>query len=266
VRVYCKPSLAFIWDYSATTSLATAGSSASLSLTVELSCASDTAAEGCEVVATLVGPQRLHAGDTCINASTSKVVASASLRHQSTCDAVDHAGRKLASFKVQMDVPQARVWSAEEPWLYTLVLSLRGEAARRRAGKEEGKESDVEACRIGFRSVRVAGNKLLVNEVPIYICGVNRHEHDRHRGKYCGLAEMVADIVLMKRYNINAVRTAHYPNRSLWYALCDAFGLYLVDEANIETHGLFLRLPEAVLANDPSWKQSYVDRGEHGCL
>ena len=102
---------------------------------------------------------------------------------------------------------QVRAWNAEEPWLYTLVLSLD-------SGAPGG--HDCEVSRVGFRTVRIKGNKFLVNGRPIMVYGVNRHEHDIRRGKFTSREDMVRDIELMKQFNINAVRACHYPNRSLW--------------------------------------------------
>ncbi len=144
-------------------------------------------------------------------------------------------------------VPAPRQWSAETPHLYTLVVALQD---------AEGRTVDARRLRIGFRRVEVRGRTLLINGQPVLIRGVNRHEHDDRRGKAVTLESMIADIRLMKQFNFNAVRTSHYPNDSRWYDLCDEYGLYIIDEANIECHALYNRL-----AHEPEWLDAIVERG-----
>jgi beta-galactosidase len=143
-----------------------------------------------------------------------------------------------------------RRWTAETPALYSLVLQLAdaGGAAR-----------EVVATRIGFRRVEVAGGQLRVNGVPIVVRGVNRHEHDPVTGQTITESRMLEDIALMKSLNINAVRAAHYPNLPRWYELCDEHGLYVVDEANIESHGISFDA-DRTLANKPEWGPAHLDR------
>ncbi|MFC1733785.1 glycoside hydrolase family 2 TIM barrel-domain containing protein [candidate division KSB1 bacterium] len=141
-------------------------------------------------------------------------------------------------------------WSAEQPHLYTVHITLRN---------EEGEVVEVIRCRFGFRSVEIKDGQLMVNGVPVLIKGVNRHEHDPVTGHYVNRESMTKDIELMKRFNINAVRTSHYPDTPLWYELCDEYGLYLVDEANIESHGIGYR-PNRTLGNNPVWKAAHLDR------
>ncbi len=137
-------------------------------------------------------------------------------------------------------------WSDESPNLYTLLLILKDET---------GHVLQVERCRIGFRQVEIVGGQLCVNGQAIRIKGVNRHEHDPETGHTVSEASMLDDIRLMKQFNINAVRTAHYPNASRWYELCDIHGLYIFDEANIESHGVWDRP-----ARDPLWQQAFMER------
>ena len=141
-------------------------------------------------------------------------------------------------------------WSAETPYLYTALLTLKD------AG---GRTIEVIPSRVGFRTVEIRGGRLLVNGQAILVKGVNRHEHSPDSGHYVERAWMVRDIELMKQNNVNAVRTAHYPNDPEWYALCDEYGLYVMDEANIESHAYGLG-PENRLANDPAWQPSHLDR------
>ena len=150
-------------------------------------------------------------------------------------------------------VASPRVWSAEIPALYTLLLTLRD-------GK--GQAVCVVPQRVGFRVVEITGEVFRVNGVPVKLKGVNRHETHPDLGRAVPLEAMVADIVLMKQHNINAVRTSHYPDDPRWYDLCDHYGIYLIDECDLETHG-FERLKPAWAGNpteDPAWEEACVDR------
>jgi beta-galactosidase len=144
-------------------------------------------------------------------------------------------------------VENPKKWTAETPWLYTVVLTL---------NNNEQQAIEAVSCRVGFRRVQIEKGQLLINGQPIRLYGVNRHEHDPDHGRAVSLDRMIQDITLMKQFNINAVRTSHYPNDPRWYDLCDRYGLYVMDEANIETHGLV-----GYLANDPTWSSAFLDRG-----
>lgn len=135
------------------------------------------------------------------------------------------AGGRVAT---RFEVDNPRKWSAEEPNLYRLTVEA-----------SDGRRT-VEATgfNVGFRKVEIAGGQLLVNGQPIYIKGVNRHEMNPNTGYYQTREDMMRDIETIKRLNFNAVRTCHYPNDPLWYDLCDIYGIYLVDEADIESHGM----------------------------
>ena len=145
-------------------------------------------------------------------------------------------------------IPLGRVhtWSAEHPHLYTLHLELIDSS---------GKVIEKIRHRVGFRTSEISGSQLHINGKPVHLRGVNRHEFDPYTGKVISRESMIRDIVLMKQANINAVRTAHYPNHPMFYELCDSLGLYVMDEANIETHGLRGRL-----ASDPEWHAAFLDR------
>ncbi len=138
-------------------------------------------------------------------------------------------------------------WSAEKPNLYTVVLTLTNGF---------GEVVHIGRSRIGFRQVEVRGRELLVNGRSVLFKGVNRHEHDGQTGKTVSESDMIADIKLMKQFNINAVRNSHYPMHPRWYELCDEYGLYVIDEANIESHALYDRL-----CHDPLWTHAFVERG-----
>ncbi len=140
-------------------------------------------------------------------------------------------------------------WSAETPYLYDLVLQL----------MQADEVLEVQHCRVGFREVEIKDGQLLVNGVPILVKGVNRHEHDEYTCHVVNEASMRKDIELMKKFNINTVRTSHYPNDPRWYELCDEYGLYVIDEANIESHGMGYD-PDRTLGNDPAWKAAHLDR------
>ena len=143
-----------------------------------------------------------------------------------------------------LSVPGARTWSAEDPSLYTLTLDS---GAERRT------------ARVGFRQVETKGGRLLVNGRPVKFRGVNRHEFSLRHGASVTEEEMLEDILLMKRANFDAVRTAHYPNDPRWYGLCDCYGLYVIAEANVEAHGLGQNEGEGV-GWRPEWAASIVAR------
>ncbi|MCB0572411.1 MAG: DUF4981 domain-containing protein [Phaeodactylibacter sp.] len=154
------------------------------------------------------------------------------------------------AFRFTRKVQKPNLWTAETPYLYTLLLQLQD------AG---GKTLETARQRIGFREVEISGGQLLVNGVPILVKGVNRHEHDPLTGHVISEESMIRDIELMKACNINAVRTCHYPNDPRWYDLCDQYGIYLVDEANIESHGMGYAL-DRTLANNPLWRTAHLRR------
>ena len=147
-----------------------------------------------------------------------------------------------------IDIQSPKKWTAETPALYRCVVSLLD---------EQGNTVDVEAYNIGFRKVEMLNGQLCLNGKPLLIRGVNRHEHHPENGHTVSTANMIEDIKLMKQNNFNAVRTAHYPNHPRFYELCDELGLYVVDEANIETHGMF---PMGRLASDPQWAGAFMSR------
>ncbi|WP_207531752.1 glycoside hydrolase family 2 TIM barrel-domain containing protein [Desertivirga arenae] len=151
---------------------------------------------------------------------------------------------------LSLDVPAPRLWTAETPNLYDAVIQLID---------HKGKLIEVIPQQIGFRKVEIKDGKFLVNGKPILIKGVNRHETDPKTGHVISKEAMIRDIKLMKLFNINAVRTSHYPNSELWYELCDRYGLYVVGEANIESHGLGYDITKT-LANRPTWVDAHLMR------
>lgn len=218
---------AHVADYQVRTEVDLQSGNASLEISVSLSHGDATSLRGHAVEARMRGKD----GGDAVADSLAATVAS------------DDAAVEL-TLKGQLESP--KLWSAEEPNLYDLEL------VHRDAG---GDVLETRRCRIGVRRVEIRDGLLRVNGEPIEIRGVNRHDHDPDRGKAVSEASMIADIRLMKQFNINAVRTAHYPNDTRWLELCDEFGIYLFDESNIETHGLW-----DALAKDPEWEGAFLER------
>ena len=152
--------------------------------------------------------------------------------------------RKLGRMSATIKSPKR--WTAETPYLYKLHLTLL---------TAEGEVIEQVEQAVGFRSVEIRNGQLLVNGAPVRFRGVNRHEHDPRTARVISEERMLQDILLMKQANINAVRTSHYPNVSRWYELCDSLGLYVMDEADIEEHGL-----RGTLASTPDWHAAFLDR------
>ena len=152
--------------------------------------------------------------------------------------------RKLGRMSATIKSPKR--WTAETPYLYKLHLTLL---------TAEGEVIEQVEQSVGFRSVEIRNGQLLVNGAPVRFRGVNRHEHDPRTARVMSEERMLQDILLMKQANINAVRTSHYPNVSRWYELCDSLGLYVMDEADIEEHGL-----RGTLASTPDWHAAFLDR------
>ena len=148
--------------------------------------------------------------------------------------------------RMQTIVEDVKEWTAETPYLYTLTLALEDSLGNVRQQLQQ---------KVGFRSIEIRHGRFLVNGRPIRLRGVNRHEHDPKLGRVMTEERMLEDIILMKRAGVNAVRTSHYPNCPRWYELCDSLGLYIMDEAGIETHGL-----RGTLASTPEWHAAFLDR------
>jgi len=160
---------------------------------------------------------------------------------------------------------EPKLWTAETPYLYTLLLSVTN---------PDGRVAEVKRIAVGFRRVRVADGKLLVNGKPIVVKGVNRNEFDPWRGNAATVDSMKRDVELMKRHNINTVRLSHYPNDPRFLELCDRYGLYVIDEADLETHGFAFTgervnqetpgfakgAAESFLSKHPDWTEAYIDR------
>ena len=152
--------------------------------------------------------------------------------------------RKTGRLSAMIKSPER--WTAETPYLYKLHLTLQN---------AEGKVIEQAEQSVGFRTVEINKGQLLINGNPVRFRGVNRHEHDPRTARVMSEERMLQDILMMKQANINAVRTSHYPNVSRWYELCDSLGLYVMDEADIEEHGL-----RGTLASTPDWYAAFMDR------
>ena len=148
--------------------------------------------------------------------------------------------------RMEMKVANPKLWSVEHPYLYTLCLQLQN---------AEGAVVEQVTQKVGFRTINIKNGQLLVNGNAIKIRGVNRHEHDPYTARVMSEERMLQDLRLMKEANINAVRLAHYPNCPRWYELCDSMGMYVMDEADCETHGL-----RGTLASTPDWGDAFLDR------
>ena len=146
-------------------------------------------------------------------------------------------------------VPDVKAWSAEHPNLYTVMTRI----------QYEGRYVEYIQRKIGFRSVEIQGNLLLVNGQPIKIKGVNIHEHHPYNGHVVDEETMIKDFRLMKEHNINAVRTSHYPQQTRFYELCDEYGFYVCSEANVESHGMGYDLHKT-LGNNPEFLESHLER------
>ncbi len=155
----------------------------------------------------------------------------------------------IVAFSIPVHNPYK--WSAEAPYLYNLVISLKN---------ADGAIIEAIPWKVGFRQVEIRGGNLLVNGVPVMFRGVNRHDHHPDLGRAVPYETMVKDVVMMKQHNINAVRTSHYPNDPRFYDLCDEYGLYVIDETDLETHGFELTGDANRLSDDPLWKEAYLDR------
>ena len=155
-------------------------------------------------------------------------------------------GIKTGWAVISQPVTNPQKWTAEIPYLYKLVLTM---------VDATGEAVDFESCRVGFRQIEIKDSLILLNGERLVLRGVNRHEHHPETGRVLTEDDMRAEIKLIKQFNFNAVRTSHYPDDPLWYDLCDQYGIYLVDEANLETHGLW-----DDLSNDPLWLHAYMER------
>ncbi|RPH30103.1 beta-galactosidase subunit alpha [Buttiauxella warmboldiae] len=190
---------------------------------------------------TSVANYQLHAqlfdGEQCIAEQSHPALT---IPHASTCQFV-------------MPVKQPKQWNAEQPNLYLLLLTLRDNS---------GEIVEVVPQQVGFRDIKVRDGLFYVNGRYLKLHGVNRHDHDHQKGRAVDMARVERDIILMKQHNINAVRTAHYPNDPRFYALCDQYGLFVMAETDLESHGFANVGNISRITDDPEWEHAYVERIE----
>ncbi|MCF2495489.1 glycoside hydrolase family 2 TIM barrel-domain containing protein [Dyadobacter chenhuakuii] len=158
---------------------------------------------------------------------------------------------KEGAVRVDIPIPNPVKWTAETPYLYTLSVQLMN---------SDGKVIEATSQPVGFREVKIKNGQLVVNGKVITVKGVNRQEFDAESGQAITRETMIKDITLMKQHNINAVRTSHYPNASQWYELCDQYGLYVIDEANLDGQGI--SGANMILADMPQWRSAFLARGK----
>lgn len=149
-------------------------------------------------------------------------------------------------------VKEPKKWSSEEPNLYNLVITV----------LKEEKVLEIVPHRVGFRKIELKEDNFLINGKAVFLNGVNRHDYHPYMGRAVSKEVMEQDVILMKQHNINAVRTSHYPNSPYFYDLCDIYGLYVIDEADLECHGFELTGNYKWITDDPKWEKAYVDRVE----
>lgn len=169
--------------------------------------------------------------------------------------------------EISFEVPNAKLWSAELPYLYRLILTVRD--------KDEDIR-EVVPYLVGFRKVEIRDAVLLFNGKRLRLNGVNRHEFSPSKGRAVGMEEMEWDIRFFKKNHFNAVRTSHYPNQSAWYDLCERFGIYVMDEVNLETHGTWhtMKFEHTLPGDFPQWREAVLSRAKamlerdknHACI
>lgn len=164
-------------------------------------------------------------------------------------DAVDVAAGATATLPLETDIADPSKWTAETPTCYSLEIAL-----------VDDEVTEVVAETVGFREVEITDGQFLVNGEAVTIRGVNRHDFHPDLGRTVPVETMREDLELMKRHNVNAVRTAHYPNDARFYDLCDEYGLYVVDETDLECHGLLMVDDPFHITGDPEWEATYRDR------
>ncbi|WP_308365654.1 MULTISPECIES: glycoside hydrolase family 2 TIM barrel-domain containing protein [unclassified Microbulbifer] len=223
----------FIRDFSVTAEPDSAFSNALVDIRLNIENRSDLNLKGLTVEATLSGHS---AKEELIDVEISKDTGFLPKRSENVVE-------------LSTRIERPRLWSAETPYLYRLQLKL----------KNSSKEVlETINWKFGVRKIEVRGEVFYVNGKPIKLKGVNRHEHHPRTGKYVDRQTVVRDIELLKQANINMVRTSHYPNDLLFYELCDEYGLYVMDEANQESHGF--GIGNTVIGDDPAWKKTHVER------
>ena len=235
VYLTARPHPVHLSDVHVRTDLKNDYENATLEVRMELEHGERPAPEGWRVEGRLYDAEGNAVLDSVMSASSEKITK---LRHW--------ARGKLPFAHMYADLDDFQPWTAETPYLYTLVFSLKN---------AEGRTVEATRTRVGFREVELEDGQFLVNGEPVKLRGVNRHDHDAEHGKAVTREDMIRDIEMMKRANVNAVRTSHYPNNPAFYELANEYGLYVMDEANLETHYL-----GGKLSNEPTWNTAFMQR------
>jgi len=242
VLLLSKPKI-FISDYFFTSNLDQNFSYADLQVEVKIDNSWETSVENFTIEAALYDNGNWYDNDGDVDFLSSNVAH---------LEIIPSTGpRGFTGYRLVGQLSMPKLWSAEQPNLYTLVVILKDAS---------GHVIDCESSQVGIRQISKAPKQLLVNGHPVMIRGVNRHEHHPRIGKTNLEPCMVKDLILMKQNNINAVRNSHYPQHPRWYELCDLFGMYMIDEANIETHGFDLSGNVKHPTLEPTWFSSMMDR------
>lgn len=167
------------------------------------------------------------------------------------CDALTIQDNSQTNFAI--DVVNPTHWTAENPYLYQLFITLKD---------AQGNVIEVIPQRVGFRDIKVRDGLFYINNQYVMLHGVNRHDNDHLKGRAVGMERIEKDLILMKQHNINSVRTAHYPNDPRFYELCDIYGLFVMAETDVETHGFANVGDLSRITNDAAWESVFVDRAE----
>ncbi len=170
---------------------------------------------------------------------------------QGSCSIDDIDANRQVQFAIDMNNPQQ--WNAENPYLYQLFITLKN---------SQGQILEVIPQRVGFRDIKVRDGLFYINNQYVMLHGVNRHDNDHLKGRAVGMDRVEKDLILMKQHNINSVRTAHYPNDPRFYELCDIYGLFVMAETDVETHGFANVGDLSRITNDAAWEAVFVDRAE----
>lgn len=243
VSIYAAPKLR-ISDFGVRTELDEKYEYATLTIDPKLSSVDNARAEGFRLEAELFDAEGRMVLDSILRQDAVPVL---NIDHKAKIMNARNPQRGYAAYGwLQAEIKKPRLWTAETPYLYMLRLAL---------VDSTGRAVERIDTRVGFRKVEIKDGRLFVNGRQVRLRGVNRHEMHPETGHVMSEELMLRDIRLMKQCNINAVRTCHYPNTERWYELCDEYGIYVMDEADIEEHGL-----RGTLASDPTWVSAFLDR------
>ncbi len=219
----------YIRDIKVDTKLSENYSKALVSVAVDVNNTNSKTGKGYELTASIISPEGKEL-----------------ITKQNIPDIAENSEKQILLTK---SIENPYLWSAEKPDLYRLLLTLKD---------KDGQTVEVIPWKFGIREIKIDGEIFKINGVPVKLKGVNRHEHHPHTGRHLDRATMRRDIELMKQGNVNMVRTSHYPNDPFFYSLCDEYGIYVMDEANQETHDF--RIGNTIMGDNPDWTHAHVDR------